>query len=179
MDGLEINENVLDSGIAVLTLVGALSEDTIDDLETAIRKQLDAGIMQFVIDCEKLSYLNSKGVGAFNWAVGGVRARKGDIKFCNVKGKAKSVFDMLGIGEFIQIYPSAESAADAFKDPSGKPEGAESVSFVAGKDGKYYHFSWCEDAKDIAEEGKIEVSSRIELFGTEKMPCPNCRPDLA
>jgi len=180
MTGLEITEKVVGHGIVVIGLSGSLHEATVKLLEDAIRKHLDLGTPRFVIDCENLTYLNSKGVGAFNWAIGGIRARGGDIKFSRVKGKAKNIFDMLGLDEFIQICQSPEAAVKAFTDPNAKPLGAESLSYVTAKDSKYYHYSWCKEAKKLDQKTLIKVTSRLEFFGTEKLPCPVCRPaDLA
>ncbi|TET39573.1 MAG: anti-sigma factor antagonist [Planctomycetota bacterium] len=180
MSELEITDSKVDPGVIVISLIGSLNENTIDILEKAIHKHLSANELKFVIDCEELTYLNSKGVGAFNWAIGGIRKHDGDIKFSRVKGKARNVFDMLGISEFIQIYKTVDEAVEAFADPSVKPEGAESFSYITAKDEKYYHYSWCPEAKKIDKDDIVEFKSRIEVFGLDKTPCPICRPaDMA
>jgi anti-anti-sigma factor len=180
MSDLEITDRKVDPGVIVISLVGSLNEETIDTLEKVIHKHLNASELKFVIDCEKLTYLNSKGVGAFNWAIGGIRKYDGDIKFSRVKGKARNIFDMLGISEFIQIYKTVEEAVEAFSDPSVKPEGAESFSYVTADEDEYYHYSWCSEVKKIDKDDIVDFKSRIEVFGSNKIPCPKCRPaDMA
>ena len=96
--------------ISIIQLEGYLDAHTAPQFEQAIQSEVDAGRHRIIVDCEKLTYISSAGLGVFMGFVEEVREQGGDIKICGLTPKVRQVFDILGFGE---IYDICDARADA------------------------------------------------------------------
>ncbi len=96
--------------VSVIHLEGYLDAHTAPQFERAIQAEVDAGRHRLVVDCEKLTYISSAGLGVFMSFIEEVREQGGDIKICGLSPKVRQVFDILG---FAEIYDICETRADA------------------------------------------------------------------
>jgi anti-sigma B factor antagonist len=106
--------------VAVLSLDGYLDAHTAPKFENTIQEEVDAGRIRIVVDCEKLTYISSAGLGVFMSFVEDVRAAGGDIKVCATQPTVYEVFDILGFPEIFDILPDRAQAVRKFAEAGAK-----------------------------------------------------------
>ncbi len=87
--------------IVIVSVEGYLDAHTAPKFEETIQSELDQGFVRIIIDCQKLTYISSAGLGVFMGFVEEVREKDGDIKICGLDPKVKQIFDIL---HFETIY---------------------------------------------------------------------------
>lgn len=102
--------------LTVLALEGFLDAHTAPEFEAAIQKEIDENRIQLVVDCSKLTYISSAGLGVFMGFIEELRERGGDIKICGLTPKVEQVFEILGFHALYDIVPDVPAAAQCFID---------------------------------------------------------------
>jgi anti-sigma B factor antagonist len=101
-------------GFSVICLEGYLDAHTAPAFEEAIQKEVDANLCRIIVDCEKLDYISSAGLGVFMSFVEDVRDRKGDIKICSLTSNVREVFEILGFPQIFDVVDNVEAARQRF-----------------------------------------------------------------
>lgn len=112
----------LEDGFAVIRLEGAVDAHTAPQFEAAVQSAIDAGQHRIVVDCERLTYISSAGLGVFMGFIEEVRDQGGDIKICGLSEKVKQPFEILGFESLYDFCPNVEGAKVSFGQASGKGE---------------------------------------------------------
>ena len=103
-------------GLSLITVEGFLDAHTAPHFEKAIQTEIDAGHNRIVVDCEKLTYISSAGLGVFMSFVEELREAGGDIKICGLTPKVRGVFDMLGFQEIFDLVDDQQTAVRRFAE---------------------------------------------------------------
>lgn len=103
---------------AVVHLEGAVDAHTAPQFEDALQKVIDDGQNNIIVDCERLSYISSAGLGVFMGFVEEVREAGGDIKICGLSEKVKQPFEILGFETLFHFCPDVESSKEKFSEPT-------------------------------------------------------------
>ncbi len=101
----------------VIHLEGAVDAHTAPQFEEAVQKVIDDGQNKIVVDCEKLSYISSAGLGVFMGFVEELREAGGDIKICGLTEKVKQPFEILGFETLFHFCPDVASSKEKFSEP--------------------------------------------------------------
>jgi anti-sigma B factor antagonist len=104
-------------GFAVIHLEGAVDAHTAPQFEEAVQSVIEAGQNKIVVDCEKMSYISSAGLGVFMGFIEEVREQDGDIKICGLSDKVKQPFEILGFESLYDFCPDVECAKKQFDQP--------------------------------------------------------------
>lgn len=113
--------NSFEDGFSVIKLEGYLDAHTAPQFEQAVQYEFDAGHYRFIVDCEKLTYISSAGLGVFMSFIEEIREQGGDIKICGLTPKVQQVFDILGFPELFDICANQVEAVQRFaSSPAGK-----------------------------------------------------------
>lgn len=116
MKELRIATRDVDSGrVTILDLDGYLDKRTTGELERAIGALIDRGQLRIVINCEKLQYLSSDGMGVFLAHLIKIRKSGGDIKFCSMKEDHRAVLSVLGLSKLLTVKDTERDALSDFK----------------------------------------------------------------
>lgn len=102
------------AGTTVLALEGYLDAYTAPELEKAIQAEVDGGSLRLVVDCGRLTYISSAGLGVFMGFVEEVREAGGDIKICGLIPKVRQVFELLGFPEVFDLVEDVKAAEGLF-----------------------------------------------------------------
>lgn len=102
---------------AVIHLDGAVDAHTAPQFEEAVQNVIEAGQNKIIVDCEKLTYISSAGLGVFMGFIEEVRDEGGDIKICGLSEKAKQPFEILGFESLYDFCPDVEAAKKQFDEP--------------------------------------------------------------
>jgi anti-sigma B factor antagonist len=106
----------LQDGISILGVEGFLDAHTAPEFEQAIQAEIDAGHIRIIVNCEKLTYISSAGLGVFMSFVEEIRERGGDIKICGLIPKVKQVFEILGFQAIYDILDDVPAAVRRFAE---------------------------------------------------------------
>lgn len=113
-------EKLAQEDLTVITVEGFLDAHTAPEFEQAIQSELDAGRYRIIVDCEKLNYISSAGLGVFMSFIEEVREQGGDIKICGLTPKVKHTFEILGFQDLYDLLDDRPSAVQRFAQARAK-----------------------------------------------------------
>lgn len=105
----------VEDGFSIITLEGFVDAHTAPQFENAVQAELDAGRTRIIVNCEKLNYISSAGLGVFMSFIEEVRERGGDIMICGLIPKVKHTFDILGFQDIFEMPDDQATAVASFR----------------------------------------------------------------
>jgi anti-sigma B factor antagonist len=99
----------------VIQVSGRIDSATAPDLEEALNAITDAGRFKIAIDMSEVNFVSSKGL----WVLIGTqkkckRYRRGEVVLVNVNENIKSSLDLVGMGEYFNIFDDLTEAVASF-----------------------------------------------------------------
>lgn len=113
----------VEDGLAIITLEGFVDAHTAPQFENAVQAEIDAGRNRIIVNCAKLNYISSAGLGVFMTFVEEVRERGGDIKICGLIPKVKHTFEILGFQDIFEMPDEQATAVESFRAGSSPQTG--------------------------------------------------------
>ncbi len=111
------------NGISIINLEGFVDAHTAPNFEAAIQTELEAGHVRIVVDCSKLNYISSAGLGVFMSFIEEVREENGDIKISGLAPKVRHTFEILGFHDLFEMTDSLDTALSNFSSAHSAKEG--------------------------------------------------------
>ena len=96
-----------------LALDGELDASSAVVLDTELTKPEVLGFRKVLIDCAKLSYISSAGLGVFISHLQRLQDANVKLVFFNMQEKVFNVFEILGLDGLMTIVPTAAEATAA------------------------------------------------------------------
>lgn len=115
-------ERTEQGSVVVLALDGYLDAHTAPQFEKAIQDEHTAGRNKIAVDCAKLTYISSAGLGVFMSFIEEIRASGGDVKLAGIVPKVYQVFEVLGFPALFDIVGDVPTALAHFADGVRPPE---------------------------------------------------------
>jgi len=103
-------------GLSILSLEGYLDAHTAPQFEKAFEEEFEAGNLRLIVECSKLTYISSAGLGVFMSFVEEIREAGGDIKICGLTPKVMQVFEILGFPALFDIVEDVPAAARKYEE---------------------------------------------------------------
>lgn len=100
--------------LSVIRLEGFVDAHTAPQFERAVQSELEAGHTRIIVDCTKLNYISSAGLGVFMSFIEEIRESGGDIKICGLVPKVKHTFEILGFQDIFDMVDDLSTAAQRF-----------------------------------------------------------------
>lgn len=94
----------------VLALTGRMDAVTAPEFEAAIKQLLADNVICFVVDFKGLDYISSAGLRALLATAKLLKGKGGQLRFANITGTVKEVFDISGFGSIFQMHDSVAAA---------------------------------------------------------------------
>ncbi|MFK7971233.1 MAG: STAS domain-containing protein [Bacteroidia bacterium] len=110
---MEIRE-FQESSFVRLQPVGDLDAQSSMDMDSCIRKYVDNGQVNLLIDGTDLVYISSAGLGVFISYLDDLKAAGGQMAFSNLSEEVFDVFELLGLTRLVSIVEKAEAASPLF-----------------------------------------------------------------
>ena len=95
----------------VVEVTGRLDSSTTSTFEAHCNKLIDKGATVFVLDFDKLDYLNSGALRSIILMLKKVKPKGGNVIICGAKGTAKEIFEVSGFSEMFPMTDTIEQAA--------------------------------------------------------------------
>lgn len=100
--------------ISVLDISGELDAHTASQLENSLKALIDKKQFKIIVNCARLDYIASAGLGVFMAYIEDVRGLGGDIKLTNMNDRVYNVFDLLGFPTLYDIHDDEAEAVSGF-----------------------------------------------------------------
>ncbi|MCG8374319.1 MAG: STAS domain-containing protein [Balneolales bacterium] len=100
--------------VSVLDVSGELDAHTASQLENSLKSLIDDQRFRIVVNCSRLDYIASAGLGVFMAYIEDVRGLGGDIKLTNMNDRVYNVFDLLGFPTLYDILDDEKEAVEGF-----------------------------------------------------------------
>ncbi len=112
---MKINTEI-QNGIAVIKLNGKLlgGPPASDDIKNQVYSLLDDGVKKIVIDLEKVSRMNSSGLGILIASLTSIKNRDGELLLASVNETMEGVMVMTKLDSIFTIHKTAQDATNAF-----------------------------------------------------------------
>lgn len=94
----------------ILEIDGDLDASSCIILDNAISEAVSKGEKKIIIDCERLNYISSAGLGVFMSYLQDFENNKISMALFNLSEKVKNVFQILGLDQLIKIVNTKEEA---------------------------------------------------------------------
>jgi len=110
----EIQIRELAHGISAVSLTGYLDAETHTLLVEALGILMAAGHTRIVMDCRKLDFTDSRGIGDIIGCAKECRDAGGDLKFVGLRGLVRAVFEVLEMDKEFDLFETEEEAVAGF-----------------------------------------------------------------
>ncbi|MCS7205587.1 MAG: STAS domain-containing protein [Leptospiraceae bacterium] len=101
--------------IVILDVNGEIDLYNAPEIKDTINKLIEEKKYNVVINLDKVSYIDSSGIGALISSLSNLKKYQGGLKICNVSGSVRKVFELTKLTSFFEIYDTETEAISAFK----------------------------------------------------------------
>jgi anti-sigma B factor antagonist len=107
-------------GVTILDLEGRfVLEDGVAEFTERMNALSRHGPVRILLNFDRVTYLDSAGVGAIAWKVVTVRKRDGNVKLLNLRRKSHNVLMTTRLLTVLETFESEDEAIDSFADVAG------------------------------------------------------------
>ena len=106
---MNIQQQVID-GITVIGPAGRIDTTTSSPLEESIRKLVDGGARELLVDFAAVDYISSAGLRVFLVLAKRMRDLKGRLVLCGMPEPVRQVFQLAGFMPLFIVEPSRDAA---------------------------------------------------------------------
>ena len=100
----------MENSTAVVTVTGRMDALTAPAYQDRMNDLIAGGTTAVVVDFDGLDYISSAGLRVILSTAKALKGKGGQVRFANVKGTVKEVFDMSGFGTIFQMYDTVAVA---------------------------------------------------------------------
>ncbi len=100
--------------LILLTPEGRLDAAGARPLETDLRKHIEAGEVDLLVDLENTRYISSDGLRALLAAQKQAKKQGGALKLCCLNRRLVDIFEMSGFDRVFEIFENREQAEKSF-----------------------------------------------------------------
>lgn len=104
-----------ESSATVVKVKGRMDAITSPSFEKKMNELIDGGETRFVVEMAGLDYISSAGLRGILAAAKLLKGKGGEIRFANVGGTVKEVFDISGFGTIFRMHDSVTDALVGLK----------------------------------------------------------------
>ncbi|WP_327242462.1 STAS domain-containing protein [Streptomyces sp. NBC_01320] len=115
-ESMIVSYDVVDSW-TVVEVDGDVDAHTAPMIREAVIKLLDEGHRHFVLDLGFVAFMDSMGLGVIVAITKRIREHEGSLRIASVSSRVLRIFDLSGMRESYEIYPSAAEAAQSVPSP--------------------------------------------------------------
>ena len=112
---VELYYDDVDGDVLVIKADGGLNRETTDKFVSDIEKLVEVGLRKIIVDCAKLEYISSRGLGVLLRLHKRMQQHEGDVKIASVNSAILDILRMTRLDKRFEIYPDVPRARLAFK----------------------------------------------------------------
>lgn len=101
-------------GVAIVAPAGRIDTTTSGSVEEAIRKLVDGGSRNVLVDLGGVEYISSAGLRVFLALAKRMRDLRGTLMLCAMTEPVRQVFQLAGFMPLFRVEPTQDAALAAF-----------------------------------------------------------------
>ena len=105
-------------GITVIAPAGRIDTTTSGALDEAVRRAVDGGVRELVVDLAGVEYISSAGLRVFLVLAKRMRDLQGRLVLCGMTEPVRQVFRLAGFMPLFRVEPSQHAALAKIATPS-------------------------------------------------------------
>ena len=94
----------------VIEVTGEVDASSSIQLDNALAKALGSGETNILVDCQRLNYISSAGLGVFMSHIQDLEKDKVKMIIYGLNDKVRNVFQILGLDQLLKIVDTQEQA---------------------------------------------------------------------
>ena len=94
----------------VIEVTGEVDASSSIELDNALAKALGAGETNILVDCHRLNYISSAGLGVFMSHIQDLEKNQVRMIIFGLNDKVRNVFQILGLDQLLKIVDSKDQA---------------------------------------------------------------------
>ena len=102
--------NITDEDFLIIILDGEVDASSSIHLDNAISEAIEKSHKKILVDCGKLAYISSAGLGVFMSYIQDFQSQNIKLVLFGLSDKVRNVFEILGLDQLLQITDSLEAA---------------------------------------------------------------------
>ena len=114
---MEFYFSEVDEDVLILSADGGLVSLNADQFVDELDKYIQSGARKLIVDCRKLTFVSSYGLGVLVRLHKKLAKRGGDVKLAGVAGAIPKLLRMTRLDSMFQMYPDVDAALEAFRTP--------------------------------------------------------------
>ena len=111
---MEFYYSDVEKDVLILSADGGLIADNADRFVDELDRFIQSGARKLVVDCQKLTYISSYGLGVLVRLHKKLAVKGGDVKLANVAGAIPKLIRMTRLDKTFEMYPDVPAALRAF-----------------------------------------------------------------
>mgnify|MGYP001194714115 CR=1 FL=1 len=112
---MEFIPHEIDEDVFVLVADGGINRENAKSFTEDVESMVANGFSKLIIDCSKLDYISSTGLGTLLVLHKRMKAAGGDVKLCSLKGIVTQALQLIRLDHLFGIYPDLGQARLAFR----------------------------------------------------------------
>ncbi len=100
--------------IVILDIAGEIDLYNAPEIKDIINTLIEDKKYNVIINLEKVTYIDSSGIGALISSLSNLKKYQGGLKIINVFASVKKVFELTKLTSFFEIYDKEIEALDSF-----------------------------------------------------------------
>jgi anti-sigma B factor antagonist len=113
---MEFYYHDVDKDVLILSADGGLCAETAERFVEELSRFVDLGMRKLIVDCTRLTYLSSYGMGILVRLHKRLALQGGDVKLAAVPGVVARVIRLVRLDGVFQIFPTVDAALRSFHD---------------------------------------------------------------
>jgi stage II sporulation protein AA (anti-sigma F factor antagonist) len=113
--GMELIAHEIDQDVMILSADGGLNSSNAAGFIADIEQLIDGGLCRLIVDCDKLEYVSSYGLGVLLGLSKRMKSRGGEIKLAGLRGLIVQVLHVSRLDGMFQIYQDVDQARLSFR----------------------------------------------------------------
>ena len=113
---MEFYYHDVDQDILILSADGGLVSETAEQFVEELSQFVELGCTKLIVDCTRLTYISSYGLGVLVRLHKKLAAKGGNVKLAAVAGPVPTVLSMSRLNRVFQIFPTVADARGAFRE---------------------------------------------------------------
>ncbi len=103
-----------EDGVVVLSLEKRLDAPASPELKKAVRKLVDKGELNIVLDMERIAFVDSSGLGALVSSLKTVTAAGGDLRMAALIPEVRALIELTRLDKVFDIHETVDGAIAGF-----------------------------------------------------------------
>lgn len=101
--------------IVVLDILGEIDLYNAPEIKDIINGLIEQKKFNVIINLEKVTYIDSSGIGALISSLSNLKKYQGGLKIINVYASVRKVFELTKLTSFFEIFDSEDTAIESFR----------------------------------------------------------------